>query len=172
MGGDEVIAEITAQYVDGAAKFENASLTLSAVLDGTMTDVLEYDPTLDYLTGKFGPKTVVVITASSTLTAAQVYGTKVVNFGMDTTLGEIVTTLPALSARTDFTIWVETGTQDWEFEPPTGEAFILDGVALTANQHLVIGDTVRDTLTVHRARTATGYEWAFLTAVGIHAGKP
>ena len=109
----------------------------------------------------------VVITSSRALTEDETSQTLVTNYGMG---GATVTTFPARSSRTRFTVLVETQTQDWQLEPPTDEAFVLDGVALAANQHIQLDDNVEDSVLVLRIRTGeSAYQWRVLSVVGAHA---
>ena len=113
-----------------------------------------------------GP-TSVEVTGTGPLTDAQVRRTIVSNYGMSAG-GD--TTLPAYAGRTIFTIVVEAASQAWSLKPPTGEALILDGLALDANDEIDIGQNVGDSATLIRVRTgASTYQWRFEAIRGTHS---
>ena len=111
--------------------------------------------------------TSVEVTATGSLTAAQVNGTLVTNYGMASN-GD--TTLPAVSSRTRFSIVTEAASQAWSLKPPSGELFILDGTALDANDEIDIGNVAGDHGILIRIRTgAATYRWCFYSIEGTHA---
>jgi len=108
----------------------------------------------------------VEVTASSTLTTNQVRRSMVTNYGMASN-GD--TTLPAPSAGSSFNIVTEAASQAWSFKPPSGEAFVLDGTALDANDEIDIGQTVGNCGVMLRIRTgASTYQWYFYSVAGSH----
>ena len=110
--------------------------------------------------------TAVAVTGTSTLTDEQCHQTMVTNYGMSTSGN---TTLPATTYRTRFSLFVEEAAKDWKLVPPTDEAFLMNGVALTVNQQIQIGDSLGDCASLIRLRTgASTYQWAFYTGVGMH----
>ena len=109
----------------------------------------------------------VEVTATSTLNPGMVMRTIVTNYGMAAG-GD--TTLPAYVGSTSFQVLTEAATQSWSLKPPTGEAFVLDGTALDANDEIDIGQTVGDCATLLRIRTgASTYQWYFYSIQGTHS---
>ena len=111
----------------------------------------------------------VEVTGTSTLTEAQCKRTLVTNYGMASN-GD--TTLPAISSSTDFTVMVEAASQAWSLKPPSGEAFVLNGVALDADDEIDVGNAAGaagDSGHLIRIRTgASTYKWYFYSVYGAH----
>ena len=79
------------------------------------------------------------------------------------------TTLPAYSGGAKFTVLTESPGQDWSLKPPEGEAFVLDGTALDADDEIDIGQVVGDSADLWRVRTGeASYQWYFFTNSGTH----
>lgn len=117
--------------------------------------------------GSFGGGTLrVEVTTTGSLSDAQVRSTFVTNYAMS---GATDTTLPAYVGSTMCTVLVEAAGQDWSLKPPSGEAFILDGVTLDADNEIDVGDVVGDMLNLIRIRTgASTYQWYTWTVSGTH----
>ena len=110
--------------------------------------------------------TAVAVTGTSTLTDEQCHQTMVTNYGMSTSGN---TTLPATTYRTRFSLFVEEAAKDWKLVPPTGEAFIMNGLPLTIDQQIQISNNLNDCASLARVRTgASAYQWAFYTGIGMH----
>ena len=114
-----------------------------------------------------GGRVRVEVTTTSTLTDQQVRNTIITNYGMATG-GD--TTLPAYSGSITCTIITEAASKSWSFKPPSGEAFVLDGTALDADDEVDVGQVVGDMAQLVRIRTGeSSYKWHYLTSVGTHS---
>jgi len=108
----------------------------------------------------------VEVTGSSALSNQQCLGTLITNYGMASG-GD--TTIYAVAASTICTVLTEAASQAWSLKPPTGEAFVLDGTALDANDEIDVGQAVGDYLTLMRVRTgASAWQWRALSGIGAH----
>lgn len=106
----------------------------------------------------------VVVTTASNLTNTQVIGTTLTNFGMSAITE---TELHPYNGRTSMLLVVETAGQTWRLEPPAGEAFLLDGTLLDANDEILCGNVAGDSASLVRYKTgASTYRWALYTIQG------
>jgi len=109
----------------------------------------------------------VEVTGTSTLTEQQIKGTYITNYGMSSG-GD--TTLPAYAGTAKAQIKTEAASQSWSLKPPSGEAFLLDGTALDADDEIDCGEVAGDFAIIERVRTgASTYQWQLWSGNGLYA---
>ena len=112
-------------------------------------------------------KQVTNVSGSSVLQRNHVRNSIVTNYGMSAG-GD--TTVPAVGFNTKVSFIVEAASQSWSLKPPSGEAFVLDGTALDADDEIDMGQTAGDCLILMRIRTGeTSWQWFAYTVSGTHS---
>jgi len=104
---------------------------------------------------------------SGSLSAAEVAGTIVNNYGQDA--ADVAITLPAAAAGYNFIAQVSTtqGSNTWKFTAGADDKIYLDGTAGTDNQSVIVTPTIGDFMTMMTFKnTGETYDWICKSGIG------